>query len=82
LKAWGQSFADQLRAEVLPRLAARKQSPFRGEGSDRILTARLIRRLRVSDPPERFQNLALGAVRTSLKVEAVADRPPQGGGPR
>jgi HD-GYP domain-containing protein (c-di-GMP phosphodiesterase class II) len=46
--------------------------PFRGEGGDRVLTARLIRRLRVSDPPERFQDLALQAVKTSLRVEAVA----------
>lgn len=33
---------------------------------------RLIRRLRVSDPPERFQRLACEAVRAMLAVEAVA----------
>jgi HD-GYP domain-containing protein (c-di-GMP phosphodiesterase class II) len=71
LRAWGQSVADALRAEVVPRLAT-TESPFRGEGGDRLLTARLIRRLRISDPPERFQDLALQAVRAALKVEAVA----------
>jgi HD-GYP domain-containing protein (c-di-GMP phosphodiesterase class II) len=71
LRAWGQSVADSLRAEVSPR-TDQAPAPFRGEGGDRLLTARLIRRLRISDPPERFQNLALQAVRTSLKVEAVA----------
>ncbi len=71
LRAWGQSVADSLKAEILPRLG-QGASPFRGEGGDRLLTARLIRRLRVSDPPERFQDLALQALRAALRVEAVA----------
>ena len=71
LRAWGQSVADGLRGEAFPRVAA-AAGPFRGEGGDQLLTARLIRRLRVSDPPERFQDLALQALRSALKVAAVA----------
>ncbi len=71
LKAWGQAVADGLRGEAFPRSAA-APSPFRGENGDRLLTARLIRRLRVSDPPERFQDLALHALRSALAVAAVA----------
>lgn len=71
LKAWGQSVVDSLRGEAFPRPAS-AASPFRGEGGDRLLTARLIRRLRVSDPPERFQDLALNALRSALGVAAVA----------
>ena len=80
LKAWGQSVADGLRGEAFPRPAA-AASPFRGEGGDRLLTARLIRRLRVSDPPERFQDLALHALRSALGVAAVAWVPTQPGEP-
>ena len=78
LRAWGQSVADALRGEAFPRPAS-SPSPFRGEGGDRLLTARLIRRLRVSDPPERFQDLALNALRSALGVAAVAWVPTQPG---
>ena len=78
LKAWGQSVADGLRGEAFPR-AAQAPSPFRGEGGDRLLTARLIRRLRVSDAPERFQDLALNALKSALGVAAVAWVPVQPG---
>ena len=71
LKAWGQSVADGLRGEVFPRNGAMPSAP-RGERSDRLLTARLMRRLRVSDHPERFQDLALNAVKSALGVTAVA----------
>ena len=44
LKAWGQSVADGLRGEAFARPGnAKPISPFRGEGGDRLLTARLIR---------------------------------------
>jgi HD-GYP domain-containing protein (c-di-GMP phosphodiesterase class II) len=71
LKAWGQSVADSLRGEVFTSQAS-GSSAARGERSDRLLTARLIRRLRVSDQPERFQDLALHAVKSALRVAAVA----------
>jgi hypothetical protein len=80
LRAWGQSVADSLRGEVFARPSA---SPplFRAEGGERILTGRLIRRLRVSDPPEKFQDLALSALRAALGLEAVAWVPSQPGEP-
>jgi hypothetical protein len=78
LRAWGQSVADGLRGEAFPRPVP-APSPFRGEGGDRLLTARLIRRLRVSDAPERFQDLALHALRSALGVAAVAWVPVQPG---
>ena len=80
LRAWGQSVADGLRGEAFPRVAA-AASPFRGDGGDRQLTSRLIRRLRVSDPPERFQDLALQSLRSALRVAAVAWVPCQTGEP-
>ncbi|WP_435008334.1 HD-GYP domain-containing protein [Tundrisphaera lichenicola] len=78
LKAWGQAVADGLRGEVFSRSPA-TPSVLRGEGADRLLTARLIRRLRISDPPERFQELALNALRSALGVAAVAWVPAQPG---
>ena len=46
-----------------------EKSPRIGVGG---IADRLIRRLRVSDPPERFQRRAASAARESLGVEAVA----------
>ncbi len=43
-----------------------------GDGSDRLLVARLIRRLRISDPPARFQQMATTALRTAMGVDALA----------
>jgi HD-GYP domain-containing protein (c-di-GMP phosphodiesterase class II) len=71
LRAWGQLFADQLRGETAAR-AALTGGSSRSEGAERLLIARLIRRLKISDPPERFQNLATYALRGALEVEAVA----------
>ena len=42
------------------------------DGAERLLVARLVRRLRISDPPERFQQMATNALRTALGVQAVA----------
>ncbi|SIO46439.1 HD domain-containing protein [Singulisphaera sp. GP187] len=70
LRAWGQVVADQLRGEVASKALAGGNT--RTEGGERQLIARLIRRLKISDPPERFQNLALSALRGAMGVEAVA----------
>jgi HD-GYP domain-containing protein (c-di-GMP phosphodiesterase class II) len=71
LRAWGQTVAERLRTE-----AGLRQSPdspsARGDGSERLLIARLIRRLKISDPPERFQSLAVNALRNALGAAAVA----------
>jgi HD-GYP domain-containing protein (c-di-GMP phosphodiesterase class II) len=70
LRAWGQSVADQLRDEAAPRADATDPAN-RAEGNERLLIARLIRRLRISDPPERFQSLAINALRGALNVAAA-----------
>ncbi len=46
--------------------------PSRGEESEHVVIGRLIRRLRISDPPDRFQELATTVLRSSLGVAAVA----------
>ena len=80
LRAWGQAMADDLRGEAFPR-AGGAAPPPRPEGGERVLTARLIRRMRISDAPEQFQELALKAVRASLQVAAVAWVPSAAGEP-
>jgi hypothetical protein len=47
-------------------------SPKRAEESEHVVIGRLIRRLRISDPPDRFQELATTVLRSSLGVAAVA----------
>src|SRR5262249_23045452 len=42
------------------------------EESEHVIIGRLIRRLRISDPPHRFQALATTVLRSSLDVAAVA----------
>ncbi len=44
----------------------------RDEASEHVVIGRLIRRLRVSEPPDRFHQLAANVLRSSLGVEAVA----------
>ena len=44
----------------------------RGEDSEHVVIGRLIRRLRVSEPPDRFHLLATNVLRSSLGVQAVA----------
>ena len=78
LRAWGQFVADQFRAaaatavESTPPTSASAPARSQPEGSERQIVARLIRRLRISDPPERFQQMATNALRTALGVQAVA----------
>jgi hypothetical protein len=80
LRAWGQAIADDLRGEAFPRAGSTTPAP-RPEGGERVLTARLIRRMRISDAPEVFQELALKAVRSALQVAAVAWVPSTPGEP-
>ncbi len=83
LRAWGQAVADQLRgaADRVPAPPGQELSgsalapgPARPqpEVGERQIVARLIRRLRISDPPERFQVMAANALRTAMGVQAVA----------
>jgi len=43
-----------------------------GEEGEHVVIGRLIRRLKISDAPERFQALATNVLRASLRVEATA----------
>ncbi|GAC1472912.1 MAG: hypothetical protein NVSMB9_20710 [Isosphaeraceae bacterium] len=78
LRAWGQSVADHLRDRALPseRASSRKSVSLQvgagEEPAERQIVARLIRRLRISDPPLRFQQMATNALRTAMGVSAVA----------
>jgi HD-GYP domain-containing protein (c-di-GMP phosphodiesterase class II) len=71
LRAWGLSVAGQIHDEG-SHLTGANDSAVHGDGNERLLIARLIRRLRISDAPERFQALATGALRGALAVAAVA----------
>lgn len=65
LLAWGR--------EVVGRLAGQAEGPGQGEDRRRVrLPDRLTRQLHVSDPPERFQRLAVESLRDAMAVEAVA----------
>jgi HD-GYP domain-containing protein (c-di-GMP phosphodiesterase class II) len=55
-----------------PRADAATPDPDATAPTATQVVDRLIRRLRVSDPPERFQRLACDEVRAALGVEAVA----------
>jgi len=77
LRAWGQVVADRLRAEAAADPAPAAAGPgsassARAPRPSRTLHERLVRRLRVNDPPERFQRMAASALREALGVEAVA----------
>ena len=63
--AWGESLARTLAIEATARTGHE-----RARASD--VADNLLRRLRVSDPPEKFQRRALAVVRDALDVEAVA----------
>jgi HD-GYP domain-containing protein (c-di-GMP phosphodiesterase class II) len=75
LRAWGQSVADKLRVE------SARGAPAGFDGGEHLFISRLIRRLRISDHPERFQSRAVKALRSTLGVAAVAWVPSQPGEP-
>lgn len=76
LRAWGQSVADQYRRtkEAHPAPRASSGAP---ETDQHLLIARLTRRLKISDAPDKFQSLATNALRHALNVSAVAWVPAQ-----
>jgi HD-GYP domain-containing protein (c-di-GMP phosphodiesterase class II) len=72
LKAWGQSVAGQIHDPGKRQTESSVARAAAAEGGQRLFIARLIRRLRISDAPERFQLLATNALRTWMNVEAIA----------
>lgn len=71
LLAWGQVVAQRLQSQSETRLAVPVRSPNILSISSQLIDS-LIRRLRISDPPERFQRLAARAIREELNFSAVA----------
>lgn len=71
LRAWGQSVADRLRSPADADAAPASARPGT-DGGEGVVLARLIRRFRISDPPDRFQQLACNALRAALGVQLVA----------
>jgi len=72
LRAWGQQAADRLRSQQ-PSRKDTCSATLSSEGENSgIVISRLTRRLRISDPPHHFQNVATTVLRTSLNVQAVA----------
>jgi putative nucleotidyltransferase with HDIG domain len=57
---------------VMGEAAGGQPSDIGDEEGEHVVIGRLIRRLRISDPPARFQSLATNVLRTSLGMAAVA----------
>ena len=74
LRLWGQQAVNRIRSGYGMGSvgAATAGGSTRVEESEHVIIGRLIRRLRISDPPPRFQALATTVLRSSLDVAAVA----------
>jgi HD-GYP domain-containing protein (c-di-GMP phosphodiesterase class II) len=77
LRAWGQSVAELIRSGHLHAANGSSIATKSHDGGERQFVSRLIRRLRISDPPERFQHLATNALRAAMNVQALAWVPSQ-----
>ncbi len=71
LRAWGQQCVNRLQSNHETRLFPVQPTDDDEEG-EHVVIGRLIRRMRVSDSPARFQSLAVNVLRTSLSMTAVA----------
>ncbi len=72
LRAWGQQVVDRLESKFDTRIVSIEPAPVPDSESDHLVIGRLIRRMRISDSPTRFQTLATNVLRTSLGMAAVA----------
>jgi putative nucleotidyltransferase with HDIG domain len=72
LRLWGQQAVNRMRSEFGMGGSSAAAAPRRDTESDHVVIGRLIRRLRISDPPPRFQALATTVLRSSLNMTAVA----------
>jgi hypothetical protein len=72
LRAWGQEVVDRLSDNGQKETRRLADTRMDDEESDHVVIGRLIRRLKISDAPQRFQSLATTVLRTSLGVDAVA----------
>jgi len=71
LRAWGQQFVNRLQSNHETRVYPVQPTADDEEG-EHVVIGRLIRRMRISDSPSRFQSLAVNVLRTSLAMTAVA----------
>jgi putative nucleotidyltransferase with HDIG domain len=72
LRAWGQQVVNRLQGAFETRLAPQVSALSNEEEGEHLVIGRLIRRMRISDSPARFQALATNVLRTSLNMSAVA----------
>jgi putative nucleotidyltransferase with HDIG domain len=72
LRAWGQQTVNRFQNDHETRLAPVQPSPFNEDENDHVVIGRLIRRMRISDSPVRFQTLATNVLKASLGMAAVA----------
>lgn len=72
LRAWGQQAVNRLQSNHETRLYPVGPSSTSDAESEHVVIGRLIRRMRISESPGRFQTLATTVLRTSLGMAAVA----------
>jgi putative nucleotidyltransferase with HDIG domain len=72
LRAWGQQVVNRLESKFETRIYPVDPAAVAAAENEQVVIGRLIRRMRISDSPTRFQALATNVVRTSLGMAAVA----------
>jgi putative nucleotidyltransferase with HDIG domain len=72
LRAWGQQVVSRLESSYGTRVVPVDPAVAAETDSEHVVIGRLIRRMRISDSPARFQGLATSVLRTSLGMESVA----------
>jgi hypothetical protein len=72
LRAWGQQTVNRLQSNHETRLYPLGPASTGDAESEHVVIGRLIRRMRISESPARFQSLATTVLRTSLGMSAVA----------
>lgn len=76
LRAWGEQVAGRVYESM--SFGGGTGRPTFPTAAEHLVLGRLIRRMKISDHPQRFQALTANVVRTSLGVEAVAWVPADG----
>ena len=78
LRAWGQKIVNEMQSIHETHVFPVASPPANDDESERMVIGRLIRRMRISDSPTRFQGLATSVLKTSLGMAAVAWVPREG----
>lgn len=72
LRAWGQQFVNRLQSNHETRVFPVQPTADDGEEGEHVVIGRLILRMKISDPPAKFQSLAANVLKTSMNMAAVA----------